>query len=87
MHADKARMERVIEEEEDGSVLGGAVVVRPSALTDGVALGKESVRVGRKGEPAVGYTVSREDVGLWIFEEVIVGGESGWMGEKVSLTY
>ena len=86
LHADKARMERLIEMEveEEGA---RAVVVRPSALTNGVRLGSDGVRVGRREAPAVGYTISREDVGGWLFEEVIQRDGGKWVGEKVSLSY
>jgi hypothetical protein len=44
------------------------------------------VRAGREGEPAVGYTISRNDVGKWILEEVVKERGEKWRGEKVSLT-
>ena len=70
------------------SWIRGVVIVRASLLTNGPALGKESVRVGSEGKPAVGYTISREDVGQWVFENVIRDeSRDQWAGEKVSLTY
>lgn len=71
------------------------VIVRPSLLKDGKRLGAEKVRVGEEGEgimaPAVGYTISREDVGGWVFENVVAKGEEEgrkrWGGKMVSLTY
>ncbi|KAF3933244.1 hypothetical protein ABW19_dt0204111 [Dactylella cylindrospora] len=37
---------------------------------------------------AVGYTISRKDVGAWIFEEAVVnGGGNGFLGQRVTLTY
>lgn len=38
--------------------------------------------------PAVGYTISREDVGGWIFDEIVNrnGGEK-FAGKVVSITY
>ena len=66
----------------------GVVIVRASFLTDGPALGKAKVRVGSESKPAVGYTISREDVGQWVFENVIQDeSRDQWAGEKVSLTY
>jgi len=36
----------------------------------------------------IGYRIRREDVGLWIFEELTKNGREGrWDGKKVSLTY
>lgn len=70
------------------SWIRGVVIVRASLLTNGPALGKEKVRVGSEGKPAVGYTISREDVGQWVFENVIRDeSRDRWAGEKVSLTY
>lgn len=78
-HALEAEMEAWIRE---------FVVVRPSLLTNGPALGKEKVRVGTEYAPSVGYTISREDVGNWVFENVVGSEErERWVGEKVCLTY
>jgi len=41
---------------------------------------------GGGGAPAVGYTISRDDVGKWIFESFVKEGKA-WVGQKVSLTY
>jgi len=41
---------------------------------------------GISGLP-IGYGVARSDVGRWIYEEVIVGGGSEWIGKKVNLTW
>lgn len=83
-------MERHVTEQTAGGKvsesISGWVIVRPSLLTDGPALGERKVRVGREAKPAVGYTISREDVGGWIFDNFVKAGGS-WVGEKVSLTY
>jgi len=51
------------------------VSVRPSHLVDGVGLGREKIRASAKvldGRAAVmGYQIAREDVGVWIFEELL----------------
>ncbi|KAF2760586.1 hypothetical protein EJ05DRAFT_509106 [Pseudovirgaria hyperparasitica] len=101
-HADKKKMEEAVIKGCEGAEasLGGFTVVRPTLLTDGVEKGVGSVRVGweyaggqltadGKEEapgPAVGYSVSRRDVGAWIAEEV-VKGKGKWDGRCVSLTY
>jgi len=36
---------------------------------------------------AIGYKISREDVGLWIFEECVNANGSKWKGKMVTLTY
>ncbi|KAI4160174.1 MAG: hypothetical protein LQ342_005963 [Letrouitia transgressa] len=98
-HADKKAMEVLLETErakpEPERAIADFVIVRPSLLKDGKRLGAEKVRVGEEGEgimaPAVGYTISREDVGGWVFENVVAKGEEEgrkrWGGKMVSLTY
>lgn len=97
-HRDKKRMEELLVEGSRGAdPVCDFVVVRPTLLVDGAARGREQVRVGWErasgataGEegpgPAVGYTVSRADVGRWVFEEVVKGGRT-WVGRCVTLTY
>lgn len=64
------------------------VIVRPSALTNGKATkGIEKVRVGTEEKPAVGYLISREEVGLWIFEELVKGVGGRFVGQKVTITH
>jgi nucleoside-diphosphate-sugar epimerase len=91
-HADKRRMEALI-------VDSGMkwCIVRASMLHDGESKGQSKVRVGvevpNKGgrvevKKEIGYTICREDVGLWIFEELVSrGGNSEWEGKIVSLTH
>ncbi|KAJ3337034.1 hypothetical protein HDU93_001753, partial [Gonapodya sp. JEL0774] len=67
-------------------VFSSFALVRPSLLTDGETLGLDKVRVGvvdgapiidkskesaANGTPAVGYTISRNDVGNWIFQKLL----------------
>lgn len=72
------------------------VLVRPSLLFDGEAKGLDRVRTGienpgnrEEGSHAVGYTIRREDLGRWIFEECVEseGSWDTWEGKAVSLTY
>lgn len=89
-HQDKANMERLLAEGASGNKntwIRGFVSVRPTLLTSGPAVGRPKLRVGTESKPAVGYTVSREDVGKWIFDEVVANeGRDRWVGEKVTLT-
>ncbi|KAK0704369.1 hypothetical protein B0H67DRAFT_603577 [Lasiosphaeris hirsuta] len=68
-------------------------IVRPSLLTDGVEgggvvrVGVEDPGEGRLERSEVGYTISREDVGKWGFEELIEEGEARWLSKAVGLTY
>lgn len=96
-HADKKAMEVAISNDVESAspAFGGFIGVRPSLLTDGAAKGVAALKVGierAKGfeSMAVGYTISREDVGNWVFEEVLKG-EMGKVGRYencfVTLTY
>lgn len=83
-------MERLVAEQtttgRKSESISGWVMVRPTLLTNGAALGEGKVRAGMDGAPAVGYTISRDDVGKWIFENFVKEGKA-WVGQKVSLTY
>ncbi|KFY31866.1 hypothetical protein V494_07909, partial [Pseudogymnoascus sp. VKM F-4513 (FW-928)] len=73
-HADKKAMEVALSEGVMSASLGGFVVIRPSFLTDGAVKGVADVKVGVESPNgveslAVGYTISRGDIGNWIFEE------------------
>ena len=89
-HKDKIHMEEVIEEHyaSRDCQISGSVIVRPSLLMNGAAKGGENVRVGTESKPAVGYTINRDDVGLWMFETLVKGdGLAKYKNEKPSLTY
>ena len=92
-HVDKRKMEANV-------LKSGArwCLVRPSHLTNGESKGLNSIKVGvevvnKKGEAElvnreIGYSIRREDVALWIFEELIKGGGKGeWEGKIASLQY
>ena len=90
-HADKRNMEKVVkahwnDTSEKDRVIGGYMLIRPSLLTDGREFGLESIRVGMDSKPAIGYTISREDVGLWIFKNAV---KQKWHGtqEPINITY
>ena len=87
-HQDKAAMEAALR------AAGEEVtIVRPSLLTDGEKTGAETViRVGvddfgsgERESEAVGYTISRADVGAWMWENVL--RERRYGGKAVSITY
>lgn len=96
-HKDKKEMERLLaaETKPGSSCIEGFVVVRPSLLTNGPAQGAKKIRVGvesleRLESPAIGYTISRADVGGWIFEAVLEdrdGGRHTYLNKFVTVTY
>ena len=70
------------------------VMVRPSFLTTGPAKPEKVLQVGiedpKKGieKKAVGYTISKEDVGRWMFEEILLKHKSNqYEGKAVSISY
>jgi nucleoside-diphosphate-sugar epimerase len=95
-HEDKKKMEKLMHHGEGKA--RNWVLIRPSFLVDGKSKGMEKIRVstetpgaspneGEKQSVAIGYTISREDVGLWIFEECVNANGSKWKGKMVTLTY
>ena len=86
-HKDKRAMEAAFESINDGKTLSGFTVVRPTLLTDGKETTSE-IKAGTEKKPAMGYTISRRDVGKWMYHNMIDGnGRSIYKGEKVSLAY
>ena len=67
-------------------VFRAVIGVRPTLLTSAKPKGIEGIRVGREERPEMGYTVSRGDVGEWVFKVVVEGEGKGWEGECASLT-
>jgi nucleoside-diphosphate-sugar epimerase len=95
-HDDKKKMERSMHHGEGKA--RNWVLIRPSFLVDGESKGMEKIRIStetpgaslkeqEKESVAIGYKISREDVGLWIFEECVNANGSKWKGKMVTLTY
>ena len=68
IYDDKRRMEDILRQ---AKLKSGYVVVRPSVLSNGPSQGIGSIRQGTTEEPSVGYGISRDDVGLWMFQKII----------------
>jgi hypothetical protein len=84
-HRDKELMEAAVTKAFNGEggreqSIQGFTIVHASLLTYGKMLGHEHVRSEIEGDQwsgkAIGYTISRQDVGNWIFEDVIKGFEN-----------
>ena len=95
-HQDKIAMENLVIKAvtEDPAPIGSFAVVRASLLTAGPALGVDKIRWdvedGKVAEKAIGYTISRADVGGFVFEKIVVQFESGKnerTGKVYSITY
>ncbi|KAI8625627.1 hypothetical protein F5Y19DRAFT_449616 [Xylariaceae sp. FL1651] len=86
-HADKKIMEEKI-------VSSGEMycLVRPSTLVNGekpdkqIRVGVEDLHRGPESKE-VGYTISREDVGRWIFEHLLQDTVPEYWGKAVSITW
>ncbi|VEU24226.1 DEKNAAC105326 [Brettanomyces naardenensis] len=78
-HVDKKVMEKQLKGEEAAKLFSEVILVRPTLLTGSHLLssGKGSVKVGTEEKPVLGYTVTRADVGEWIFKEFIEGKREG----------
>jgi hypothetical protein len=84
---DKKEMDIIFLGKEGSSNFRSVTAVKPTILTEGPELGMEILRVGKRQKPAVGYTVSKRDVGGWIYRAVILGDGKGWEKELVTITY
>lgn len=92
-HIDKKKMENLV-------VHSGRkwIIVRPSFLGNGSGKGMGRIRTStelpsasaeqqKAAGVAIGYTIDREDVALWIVEECVKGDATKWEGKAVTLTY
>ncbi|KAM0316770.1 hypothetical protein ACHAPQ_011208 [Fusarium lateritium] len=85
-HEDKKIMETaLVDSSEDFTV------VRASLLVDGetespVRVGVEDPKAGRESLE-IGYTISREDSGKWLADNLLVGGKSEYLNKIVSITW
>ncbi|KAI5477197.1 hypothetical protein MNV49_006641 [Pseudohyphozyma bogoriensis] len=92
-HVDKRKMELAVVHAQKRGVVRGSVIIRPSLLMDGPA-DESKVKVGNvwgnEKTIKIGYTVNREDVGAWMFKELVDGGDDAWGtvagGRAVTLT-
>lgn len=66
-------------------------IVRASLLVDGetsraIRVGVEDPRAGRESN-AIGYTISREDSGKWVAENLILRSDAEYLNKIVTITY
>ncbi|KAI5860482.1 NAD(P)-binding protein [Durotheca rogersii] len=87
-HADKKVMEEVLV----GGAAAGAyayTLVRPSLLTDDAGKPERRVRAGAGAAPAIGYGISRDDAGRWIYENLLenAGERAKYENQVVTITW
>lgn len=92
-HVDKKVMEDLIFKEIalDRAQRGieNYIIVRPSFLTDGKSEGVANIKVGTEIKLAVGYTIARNDVGAWLFQNAVRHGlkeENPYLRKIVTIT-
>ena len=66
-------------------------IVRASLLTDGesnkeIRVGIENPKTGRESS-AIGYTISREDTGRWIAENLVLNRDARYVNKIATVTY
>ncbi|KAM0749336.1 hypothetical protein T439DRAFT_327057 [Meredithblackwellia eburnea MCA 4105] len=84
-HEDKRLMEEAMIEGQRSGILSSYTIVAATLLTSGAEKGLAKVKVGTETAPAIGYSISRKDVGGWIWSEWAVKGAG--KNERVSLTF
>ncbi|KAK4630954.1 Reductase pytE [Fulvia fulva] len=89
-HEDKAKLEEKLREEVRLSSCGikGYVNIKPSLLFDGESKGLQAVKQGVDEKPAIGNSIHRQDVGLFIFEHFVKGEVvDEWINKSLTITY
>lgn len=82
---DKRAMEAALKKADP---TGGYVIVRPSVLGDGQSKGLSTIRQGTTESPVLGWGISRDDVGLWMFERLVKDDHrEAWKGLGACITY
>lgn len=85
-HEDKKAMEQhIVDSDEDFTI------VRSSWMLDGttnkaVRVGVEDPKNGRESD-AIGYSITREDVGKWIFENLVQNDDSQYIKKIATITH
>lgn len=90
-HVDKEKMETTFRnaaaEPSATRPIRGFVAVKPTLLMDGPAIGQDKIRAGDEDQPAIGYTIRRQDVGEWMYANLIAKEpQTSFLGKGVCLT-
>ncbi|KAB5518028.1 hypothetical protein GE09DRAFT_516999 [Coniochaeta sp. 2T2.1] len=86
-HKDKRAMEDVLANSGERFT-----IVRAAWLTDGpekggIRVGVEDVAARKFEKKEIGWSISREDVGRWIFENLVEGRDEKYAGKAVGISY
>lgn len=91
-HVDKKKMEKMVVEagkagEVEWTIVRGSLYTNGPATEGLVRVGVEDPVKGVLEKEALGYTISREDVGKWVFDECLDKAGREWVGKAAILTY
>jgi NAD(P)-dependent dehydrogenase (short-subunit alcohol dehydrogenase family) len=88
-HVDKRNMERLlIESGEEFVIVRGTLYTNGPETEGQVRESMEDPVAGVfVGKPALGYTISREDVGKWVFENCTSDASGKWLRKAAIVTY
>ncbi|KAF7551935.1 hypothetical protein G7Z17_g4671 [Cylindrodendrum hubeiense] len=85
-HQDKGAMENSMAESgEDFTVVRASLLVN-GATDKKIRVGIEDLKTGREAT-AIGYTISREDAGKWIADNLLLKRESKYVNKFATITY
>jgi hypothetical protein len=85
-HQDKTIMEdRLAESGETYTIVRASLLVNGES-TKKVRVGIEDPKTGRES-PAIGYTISREDAGKWVADNLILKNEGKYVNKIATITY
>lgn len=76
-HDDKDAMETALKLQSNKQLFKSTLVVRPAFLNDHTPIGQSQLRVGQENDSTPGYTVSRQDLGHWLYHHGIHGSREG----------
>ena len=86
-HEDKRTMENhLIRSGEDFTIIRGSLYSDGPESKKPLRAGMEDPIAGKLESKAIGYIISREDVGKWIFENVIQPADLTWSRKVASIT-
>jgi len=85
-HVDKILMENAFIKSGESYTIVRASMLMNGESKKNIRVGVEDVKTGRESE-AIGYTISREDAGKWIAENLVLKRDGKYKNKIASITY
>ncbi|ORY68880.1 uncharacterized protein BCR38DRAFT_424564 [Pseudomassariella vexata] len=85
-HEDKIVMEDLLVESEEEYTIVRASLMVNGETTKKIRVGIEDPRTGRESD-AIGYTISREDAGRWVAENLVLSRDGRYNKKIATITY